>query len=1224
MAAYIPYLTALLDTDGPITIDGVDYDGRLFNLSNSVPAGHHAAGVAAGEAVEKLDEDGNPAANGLIGWLGLGMSNARRLLAELLPLMTSKQDAVVPANAAQTNRDLDFMIDNEATYYAEVDTELADRGLTPEQVGVVLLYTAVAGPTGSVADYIAETKSKLKTVIVDQITVRYPHCKQIYLVCREYGGWTSSGNPEPYAFAQAIAIRELVLDQVNHATTGDPDLSYAAVPWLGWTTNLYTWANGLGSDEAEGGTPGRADGLEWLESDFESGGLHQTEVGATKEANLILPEFESGPYAAPWWYADFEPTIIASHKDTDGDATVTVPSYTPTADLHQLIIISNRAAAAATAEQPVPTGHSATYALEETITFPASNRNRLSVFRGIGTGNAGTLGITFNSQNQASVQVVVIETPDLYTGGAAAALSVIESIAGSGIGVTELEIATSISINVALMIAAFANSGGFAANPQTGFSEIYDDSAGASNGLEIQTLIGHSTPAKATKAAGGTFDVAGILITLRLPPPKYVLEVVTDPEETGTITSDPAGINYPSVPDFEFYEDTEVVLTAVAIEGYRFMEWEGDIDSSSGNEVTATVDEAKTITAVFRSTKNEAGAPQGLQLALLDEPGGRVLADYSHLAYGVVAVDGPHGRESLTAGIDLVFQRAARWYRERRVLYARLAMGAEIVWDGRVEDKRIGNQGLGLTALGYWRAFMDMPYTALWSWSGTADWRPVTSDDSSGFSSERFEMDNNNRLYIAPRQDENYVNNSDGAWTYATPHNAAHAERAIVIVEFDYILDAPSDWKGYLAKASWDSFINTIEWSVASVGAILSGTISLTIAPGANRLIFGLQYDDGTPAAYTGDTGQAYFRITNLRIATATTNRINTTLGTTIAAGSRTVTPGSMANIYVGQLLRIDQGTVTGETVEVEAITATTFTATFANAHANTDTVHAIVIHADEIIQSILEDVIDVINPGQLSTNTAAIEAHSVDLLRERYEEVYPADVLRYLANIGDADGQRWEVGVREDRRLYFRPKGADAQTWYVDVTDLELEQTLEAVANSVYAIFSNDTGGQAGPRRLDPEENSLSIQRYGLTRQMAVPSSSTSRAQAALYAAAELEYRQTPPPRLAVAFDELYTAGGARVRQKWQVRPGDTIVLRNVDPTLLGANDQVLSFRVGRVTYRADDDLLQVEPETPSPSLVQLLATSSFVRNDPTDDDPYGIIQPGPGVFPAPVWLKR
>lgn len=595
MPSYVAGLTALTDTDGPITIEAVNYDGRLYDGSNNVPAGHDTAGIAAGEAVVRRDEAGDPADNGLVGFLGVGMSNARRLLAELLPLMTSKQEAVVAVNAAQVNRDLDFMIDNEATYYAAVDVEIADRGLTPEQIGVVLLYTALAGPTGSIADYIAETKAKLKTVIVDQIAVRYPNVKQVYLVSREFGGWTLSGSPESYAFAQALAIKSLVDDQVNHATTGDPDLDYAAVPWLGWTENTYTWANGLGSDLAEGGTPGRADGLEWLESDFDDG-LHQSEVGATKEANLILPEFESGPYAAPWWYASIDPQIIASHKDEDGGDSATVPSYTPTLDTYQVIIIANRAGISAAAEQPVPTGHGATYQLIRTIAYPASDRNRLSVFRGIGTGTAGTLGVTFNGQVQQAIQVVVIEEPSIYRGGTAGSAAVVDDNGAEAVGVTELEVTLTDDGNGALTIAAFSNAGGFSVNPQTGYDEIYDDATTAGTlALEIQVLAGYSSPAKGTKAAGGTFDPAGIAVLFRLPPPKYFLSVTV--EGPGTVTSSPAGIDCETDCEAEYFEGEVVTLTAA--EGYIFGGWTGDYNTVDGLEAEVTMDAAKEIGASF-------------------------------------------------------------------------------------------------------------------------------------------------------------------------------------------------------------------------------------------------------------------------------------------------------------------------------------------------------------------------------------------------------------------------------------------------------------------------------------------------------------------------------------------------------------------------------------------------------------------------------------------------
>jgi hypothetical protein len=65
---------------------------------------------------------------------------------------------------------------------------------------------------------------------------------------------------------------------------------------------------------------------------------------------------------------------------------------------------------------------------------------------------------------------------------------------------------------------------------------------------------------------------------------------------------------------------------------------------------------------------------------------------------------------------------------------------------------------------------------------------------------------------------------------------------------------------------------------------------------------------------------------------------VNTTLGTAIAAGTRTVTPASMNGIYKGRLLTIGG---TAENVTVTAITPTTFTAVFANAHGSTDAVTA-------------------------------------------------------------------------------------------------------------------------------------------------------------------------------------------------------------------------------------------------------------------------------------------
>lgn len=68
---------------------------------------------------------------------------------------------------------------------------------------------------------------------------------------------------------------------------------------------------------------------------------------------------------------------------------------------------------------------------------------------------------------------------------------------------------------------------------------------------------------------------------------------------------------------------------------------------------------------------------------------------------------------------------------------------------------------------------------------------------------------------------------------------------------------------------------------------------------------------------------------------------VNTNSASTVTAGSFTVTPASMANIVVGSQLVFSAGTGATETVTVNAITSTTFTATFANGHSGAYTIVA-------------------------------------------------------------------------------------------------------------------------------------------------------------------------------------------------------------------------------------------------------------------------------------------
>lgn len=105
---------------------------------------------------------------------------------------------------------------------------------------------------------------------------------------------------------------------------------------------------------------------------------------------------------------------------------------------------------------------------------------------------------------------------------------------------------------------------------------------------------------------------------------------------------------------------------------------------------------------------------------------------------------------------------------------------------------------------------------------------------------------------------------------------------------------------------------STLYWNGAA------GGVMLILLGACNTTVDNMEFNGNNTALYD--------------VVVTATNVINTTLGTTVAVGSHTVTPGSMANITVGTFLNVDTGT-NFEIVTVTATTGTTFTATFKKAH---------------------------------------------------------------------------------------------------------------------------------------------------------------------------------------------------------------------------------------------------------------------------------------------------
>jgi hypothetical protein len=588
-----------------------------------------------------------------------------------------------------------------------------------------------------------------------------------------------------------------------------------------------------------------------------------------------------------------------------------------------------------------------------------------------------------------------------------------------------------------------------------------------------------------------------------------------------------------------------------------------------------------------------------LMLGMFDaapSAGGKLLLDGSHWAESCEATAGEHGSERLAARVRRPFREAFRFLDQQQGLpWLGLVDGGQIVWEGRLEDPGLqaGSQGSGLLlqALGAWRSLSDDRYTALWSKTTLDGFRPIRDTELAGAMPDRYEFDTNSRLYIAPRKNSTLGTTGGaklGMLVFQLPDDST---RDIIGAQFAFTYTFPAaNWRVAFQTRNDDFSGIANAWIVTVGGAgTVSGAVHVTFA--AARIVDAFLDFNAADAVYAGETGANFLRITRLRLVTSTANRVNTTLTANRNAGTNvTATVGSTSGMYVGMELVIDSTNANSEIVTVLSIgSSTQFNATFANNHTSGQAVQGFRILADEIAKDIVSQVAT-LNSSQLSASTSLIQSPGLDLLNQSFEDADMAEVLTRLAALGDnqTPPRRWEVGVLDGRRLHFRPEGDAARSWVVDVTDLEIARSLEALANKVYAVYK-DAAGRA--LRAAATTDAASVLRAGVTRRTAVSADTTSTIEAGVIQAAALADAADPIPRASIRFERLYDASGGR----WPVsaaRPGDTLTIRNLPQTVSGgAIDRVRTWRIAHTSYDPVAGTLDLEPAIPIPSLETLLA---------------------------------
>lgn len=293
------------------------FPGGLYPDGATMPAAHHAAGLARAQATTPLNAAGQPDPAGKIVLLSIGMSNTTQefcnrgasglcatgsFVQQALADPAVQQTTLVMVDGARGGQTASTWMTPSAPNYDLVrDTRLAPAGVTEQQVQVAWVKVANAQPAASLPSANADGYTLVSQIgpIARALKIRYPNLRLVFLSNRTYGGYaTTPLNPEPYAYESGFAVKWVIQAQITQMAGGAidaraGDLDYGTVaPWIGWGPDL--WANGA--------TP-RADGHFFVREDFRDDGTHPSASGVQKVGRLLLDFFKGSGLTRCWFLA---------------------------------------------------------------------------------------------------------------------------------------------------------------------------------------------------------------------------------------------------------------------------------------------------------------------------------------------------------------------------------------------------------------------------------------------------------------------------------------------------------------------------------------------------------------------------------------------------------------------------------------------------------------------------------------------------------------------------------------------------------------------------------------------------------------------------------------------------------------------------------------------------------------------------------------------------------
>ena len=297
---YILGLAALLSFGGG-DIDCSQWDSGLINIRDL--SGFTYGGVNGGLWLDgsndmpqvHIDTKPNPRrASGDLVVATIGMSNARSyfcgneaqsasgswdhlsLFGKLVASPGLREDLVLINGARGGQTATTWSKDYERPGWQLLDGKVQAAGLANEDVDVFLINLAnvenveslpLPSPDASVYKLIEDLHE-----VIDLVMGRYPNVSRIYMIGREYGGYsTTYKSPEPFAYESNFAAKHVILDRLG------------TLPWVTWGPDI--WTNGLVGREW--------DGFAQPCEHFEIDGIHPTDPGMDAISDIMLEWFDA-------------------------------------------------------------------------------------------------------------------------------------------------------------------------------------------------------------------------------------------------------------------------------------------------------------------------------------------------------------------------------------------------------------------------------------------------------------------------------------------------------------------------------------------------------------------------------------------------------------------------------------------------------------------------------------------------------------------------------------------------------------------------------------------------------------------------------------------------------------------------------------------------------------------------------------------------------------------